>query len=106
MFKLYDMNARTLIDKSKNEDDIINTLCECMKEYLNIRYKIIYHDEKNNEDIPYKKINSVSDYYLYVNEYAQRKATERLKQMSCQELKKEMLELSDKPKAKILKRDC
>ena len=101
MYKLYDMNERTLLDKSKNEEDIVNTLCEYMKEYLNVNFKIIYHDEENNEDMSYKKIKSVADYYLYVNEYAQRKATEHLKQMSCTELKREILELSDKPRARI-----
>lgn len=104
MYRLYDMNERKLLDMSMNEQEIIDTLAEYMKAYLNIRYKIVYHDEETNEDILYKKINSVSDYYVYVNEYTERKSTELLKQMSCQELKREMLELSETPRARIRKK--
>lgn len=104
MYKLYDMNERKLLDKSMNEEDIINTLTEYMKYYLNFKYKIVYHDEETNQDIPYKKITTVGQYYDYVNEYNDKKSTEelrRIKQMSCTELKKEILELSDKPRARI-----
>ena len=98
MFKLYDSNTMSLLDQSNNEEDIINTLAEYMKAYLNLGFEI-----KCDEDT-YKKISSVGDYYHYVNDYMVKKKNERLKQMSCMELKKEMFELQDKPRARVRKR--
>lgn len=95
MFKLYDTNTKTLLDKSSNEEDIINTLAEYMKEYLNLGFVI------ECDEMPYKTIKGVSDYYHYINDYNIKKNTESLKQMSCLELKKEMLDLCDKPRMLI-----
>lgn len=101
MYKLYDMQTRKLLDKSMSEKDIVESLTELLKDYVNFEYRIIYHNEETNEDIPYKKINSVGSFYDYVNDFNVKENTERLKQMSCLELKKEMLELSDKPRIRI-----
>lgn len=97
MYKLYDTNEQTLLDVSNSEKDIINTLAEYMKAYLNLGFEIKCDEE------PYKVIRSVGDYYHYVNEYNDRKSTEMLKQMSCLELKKEILELSEKPRIRVKK---
>ena len=97
MYKLYDINEKKLLDMSNNEQDIINTLAEYMKVYLNLGFEIRCDDET------YKKILSVGDYYHYVNDYMVKQNTERLKQMSCMDLKREMLDLYDKPRARIKK---
>lgn len=101
MYKLYDMQTRKLLDKSMNEKDIIDSLSELLKDYVNFEYRIIYHSEELNQDVAYKKICSMSDFYHYVNDYNVIKNTEQLKQMSCLELKKEILDLSDKPRIRI-----
>lgn len=95
MYKLYSSSEKTLLDMNKDEGEIINTLCEYMKAYLNIGFEI------ECDETPYKSIKSVSDFYHYVNDYNVKKNTEKLKQMSCLELKREMLELSDKKRIKI-----
>lgn len=99
MYRLYDINEKKLLDESYREEDIINTLAEYMKAYINMGYEIEC-DEK-----PYKNIKSVSDFYHYVNDYNLKQNTERLKQMSCMELKREMLDLTDKPRVKEKKRN-
>lgn len=93
MYRLYDMNIRKLLDASYQEKDIIDTLCELVKENTNFRYLIVKHDEKLNMDEAYKGIKSVSDYYMYVKDY-QRRTLEQ--QKSCLELKREILDKKDK----------
>lgn len=95
MYRLYDINEKKLLDESYREEDIINTLAEYMKAYINMGYEI----ERDEES--YKRIMSVADYYHYVNDYTVKQNTERLKQMSCLELKREMLDLTDKPRVRI-----
>lgn len=97
MYKLYDINEKKLLDVCNSEKDIINALSEYMKAYLNIGYEI----EKDGEK--YKEIRGISDYYHYVNDYVASESTKMLKQMSCLELKKEILDLSEKPRMRIKK---
>lgn len=97
MYKLYDMNERKLLDVSNDEQDIINTLSEYMKAYLNLGFEIQHNEET------YKTIRGISDYYHYVNDFNIKKNTESLKQMSCLELKREILDLSEKPRVRIKK---
>ena len=102
MFKLYDFCTMSLLDMSSNEKDIIDSISDYIKANMNYRLKV--YQRIDYTDYFYKRINCVGDYYDYVNEYNAKKNTEILKAMSCQELKREILELSDKPRMRIRKR--
>lgn len=92
MFKLYDYDVHTLIDQSMDEYDIINTLSVFMSATIGQRFLIIYHDEEQDMDEVYRIIKTVGQYYDYVNEYKQKKLSE----LSCMQLKKEILDINSK----------
>lgn len=87
MFKLYDMNTMSLIDKSYNEKHIIDTLAERINDKRFIYFSIKYHNEELNMDEHYKTIRSVGQYYDYCREYEER----QLKDMSCCDLKRSIV---------------
>lgn len=98
MYNLYDYDVHTLIDKSEDEADIIDTMGVLLQECVGQRFLIKYFDEKVGCDEAFS-IKNVRDYYNYVVSY-----NERLKQKSCIELKKEILDKQPKVKVKKLKK--
>ena len=87
MYKLYDMNTVSLIDKSNDEYDLICTMSTYYKAYSNPRFRIVYHNEELDMDEGYKRIDTIGQYYDYCKEYEDRK----LKEMSCCDLKRQIL---------------
>lgn len=85
MFKLYsDKGTRTQLDESNEKYDIIQTMGEELKHDPEARFLIIQIENKTPMNI--ELINGLFEYALYVEEY-----NARLKQMSCVELKKEIV---------------
>lgn len=85
MYKLYsNNNVRTIIDVSENEQDIIDTIGEYIKNDPNSRFIIIYSQKYG--DCIHAIINKQEDYIEYLKNYR-----ERLKNMSCVDLKKEIV---------------
>ena len=91
MFRLYDYDVHTLIDKSQNEGDIINTISVFMEEPTNQRFIVKYTDEATHTDTIITTIKNVRDFYNYALDY-----NNRLKQESCVQLKKEIIKRNDK----------
>lgn len=96
MYKLYDYDVHSLMDKSEDEYDIINTMSTYFQAQIGTRFLIIYHNKQENMDEIYRVIKTVGQYYDYVKDYQKRK----LESMSCMQLKKEILDMQDKPKRK------
>ena len=88
-YKLYDYDVHTLIDESDNEYDIINTMATILEKSIGQRFLIKWHDEKLQAD-DFRSIKNVRDYYGYVKDYYI-----RLKDMSCVDLKREILDMND-----------
>lgn len=94
-YYLYEMNSHTLVDKSKEEIDMINTIGEFYKENLGYRFMIMYYNPKTT--IPeYNAIRNIGDYEAYIQDYN----TRQLKNKTCMELKKEMFDIMDGHKSK------
>lgn len=93
---LYEMNSHTMIDKSKQEIDIINTIGEFYNENLGYRFLINYYDPITTEPKS-KLIRNIGDYEIYIQEYNQ-----KIKNEPIMQLKKEMFNIIDKPKTKNL----
>lgn len=96
MFRLYDMSARELIIAHKNEDVIYNTVINYYKKNPDSYLYIIKRENKG--DAPYIAIRNEKDLEFYKKMYEYRKLTN----MSCIELKREILDLAEKPKVKTL----
>lgn len=88
MFKLY-IN-REMVNKCESEQDIIYTMNDYLKEDPETRFLLKEESKEKGDSI--KWINGLLDYALYVEEY-----NTKLKQMSCVELKREIV----KKKVKI-----
>jgi len=94
MYRLYDYDVHSLIDESMDEGDIINTISVFMELPTSQRFLIIHDDEvTNTPDI--RTIKNVRDYYNYILEY-----NEKLKQKSCMELKREILDINKRNKTR------
>jgi hypothetical protein len=93
---LYEMNSHTMVDRSKQEIDIINTIGEFYNENLNYRFSVVYYDPVTTEPIS-RRIRNIGDYELYIQEYNQ-----KIKNEPIMQLKKEMFDIIDKPKIKNL----
>ena len=91
-YYLYEMNSHTLIDKSKEEIDMINTIGEFYNENLGYRFMIMYYDPITTEP-KYTAIRNIGDYEAYIHEY-----NERIKKEPIMQLKKEMFNFIDKTK--------
>jgi len=92
MYRLYDMNKRKLITTNESEDFIYNTIINWYKKNSNSYLYIVKRE--NNGDVPYFSIRSEKDFELYKKFYEYSKLTS----MSCLELKREILDLVEKPK--------
>lgn len=96
MYKLYDYDVHSLIDQSEDEYDLLDTMSTYFQAQTGTRFLIKHTDEATRTDEIVASIKSVRDYYNYATEYRDKK----LKEMSCMQLKKEILDLNDKPKVK------
>jgi len=85
MYRLYDYDVHTLIDQSEDEADIIDTMSGYMEQGSGQRFLISWVNKETNCP-DWISIKNVRDYYNYVLDY-----NERLKQMSCVELKREIV---------------
>lgn len=89
MFKLYAMASMpTLIDKASNEYDICDTIGDYIKDNPEERFLIVKRE--NNTDEVYRAIRSMNEYVDYYQELMNK----RLKEKSCVELKREMMEIA------------
>lgn len=77
MYTLYDMTSRSIIDKSKDEIEIIKTIATHINLYSNIYFLIKYHDYDLNMDDIYKVIKSKNDFIEYYEEYEQKEINKR-----------------------------
>ena len=93
MYRLYDYDVHTLIDKSENEADIIDTMSGYMENSIGQRFLIKHTDEETHTDDMIFAIKNVRDYYNYVLAY-----NESLKQKSCVELKRDIVTLARRKK--------
>lgn len=93
-YYLYEMNSHTLVDKSKEEIDMINTIGEFYKENLGYRFMVMYYDPVTAEP-KYNAIRNIGDYEAYIHEY-----NERIKKEPIMQLKKEMFDIMDNNKPK------
>ena len=84
MYKLYLSDSRTMIDASENEQDIIDTIGDYLKVDDNSRFIVIYSQKYG--DCIHAIINKPEDYVEYLKNYR-----EKLKNMSCVDLKKEIV---------------
>ena len=95
MYILYDYDVFSQIEKSMDEADIVEAMSVLIQKNIGQRFLIEHIDEKTN--IPETtSIRNVRDYYNYVLDY-----NDRLKNMSCVELKESILE-RNKPKTRKL----
>lgn len=99
MYKLYgEIAGWKMLDISSNEGDILQTIGEYLSDSENMHFLIVKNE--NDTDEPYKAIRSIDDYVHYLGEY-----NRRLKEMSCIELREEMMDIVyDKPKVKTNRR--
>ena len=97
MYILYEMNVHSEIDRSSNEQDIINTIGEFFNENPGYRFMIVKYDDITTEP-SWRSIRNIGDYEKYLQEYNVRK----LQSKTCMQLKKEILDLSgtETPKMK------
>ena len=99
MYILYEKNTNSELDRSMEELDIINTIGEFYGENLGYRFRIVNYDEKTN--IPnWWSINNIGDYEAYIHEYN----TRAIKNKTCMQLKREILDIQgiEPPKTKKL----
>ena len=90
MYILYDYDVFSQIEKSMDEADIVEAMSVLIQKNIGQRFLIQHINEQTN--IPETtSIKNVRDYYNYVLDY-----NERLKNMSCVELKESILERNQK----------
>lgn len=90
MYRLYDYDKHEIIIESPNESDIFNKLTYYMEEIVGQRYLIVWDDDETKAP-EWVSIKSVRDFYNYALEY-----NRRLKEKSCMQLKKEIVNRSKK----------
>ena len=98
MYRLYDYDTNESLKESPYESVVFNKLCELMENSVGQRYLLLWDDEETKAP-DWISIRSVRDFYNYALDY-----NNRLKQMSCMELKKEMLECNEKVRNKTRKK--
>ncbi len=73
MYKLYDMDIRTLIDKSPNELDILHTISEELQHLIPYKQRINLMVMSYENDMPVQVfINSFEDFINYVEDFMKR----------------------------------
>ena len=102
MFRLYDMKImKPILPEGigkyiENEEQIYKKVCSIFEQDKEARLMIMKRE--NNGDFPYFGIRSLEDFENYKKYYEY----SNLLNKSCQELKKEIVDLTEKPKVKKL----
>ena len=96
MYRLYDMDKRELITANESKDFIYNTIINWHKENHNLNLYLL--DRKKDGDVPIISIRNEKDLEFYKKFYEYNKLTGK----SCIELRREILELTEKQKIKSL----
>ena len=92
MFELWlNNNVRTKIDESPNEQDIINAIADYLNDDPNAKLIVMYTQEHGK--YIYAIVNGIKGYLEYLERYK-----EKLKNMTCMELKKDIIKIKDKKK--------
>lgn len=94
MYKLYQMTKHTLIDTNDKQDKLLEIMERMYKTNPEERFLLVKRE--NMSDVWFKGIYGVEEY----NEYLQKLENEELKNKTCVELKREILDLAEKPKVK------
>ena len=89
MWYLYDRDTNTKLDVSDKEQDILNTMGEYYQTNTYYRFTIVKYDEITTEP-SWRSIRNIGEYEAYIQEYNAR----QLKNKTCVELKREILDLS------------
>jgi hypothetical protein len=97
-YVLYEMNTHSAVDRSKQEIDIINTIGEFYGENLGYRFMVMYYDPITTEPKMFS-IRNIGDYEAYIQEYN----TRQLKNKTCMQLKKEILDIKGVEAPKTIK---
>ena len=94
VYRLYgDIAGKKLLDVSENEKDIIDTMGEYLKTNKELHFSIVKQKNKKDEPI-LKGVWGMQGYIEYLKDY-------KLRLETCIELKREILDLKEKPKVKI-----
>lgn len=94
MYKLYQMTKHTLIDTNDKQDKLLEIMERMYKTNPEERFLLVKRE--NMSDVWFKGIYGVEEYH----EYLQKLENEELKNKTCVELKREILDLAEKPKVK------
>lgn len=92
MYKLYQMTKHTLIDTNEKQDKLLEIMERMYKVDPEERFLLVKRE--NMSDVWFKGIYGIDEY----NEYLQKLENEQLKAKTCVELKREILDLSEKRK--------
>ena len=97
MYSLYDMAKLELLIKDESEEKIYKAICNRFKTSENQRLMVT--TRYKNGDVIVCAIRNQKDFVNYLKDYEYRLLTGK----SCVELKREMLDTKEKPKAKTYK---
>lgn len=92
MYKAYDMNMRQMIFASRNELGLLSPIRCNIEKYENPNVLIIKRE--NNMDEIYLRINSREMFEIY----REKVEYEHIRDMSCPDLKREILDIKEKVK--------
>lgn len=98
VYRLYDMKMRELIVAHEKEKIIYKAIVNWHKKDPDCRLSVI--KKVNKGDVTICAIRNEEDFVNYLKDYEYRLLTGK----SCVELKREILDLAEKPKVKTLKK--
>lgn len=99
MYILYgNIAGRTELDRGSNEFEMLETIENFLRKDENMSFLLVHYDEITTEP-GWKTIRGREGYIKYMKDYNNR----ILQNKTCVELKREILDLSDKNKVKALK---
>ena len=93
MFKLYVTEPPKLIDTNNNQDKLLVIMERMLK--INPEQRFLLVEREENTDKWFKGIWGIDEYNKYIKELE----LKNLKQKTCVELKKEILDLNEKRKS-------
>lgn len=97
MYSLYDMAKLELLIKDESEEKIYKTICNRFK--ISENQRLMVTTRYKNGDVIVCAIRNQKDFVNYLKDYEYRLLTGK----SCVELKREMLDIKEKPKVKTYK---
>lgn len=99
MYYLYDRGPNSLIDKWHTEQEIINTMGELYMKNPYYVLTVIQYDDITTEPKLQRTIHNIGEYEKYLQEFNIR----QLRNKSCMQLKKEILDMQGVETPKVLK---